>query len=144
MARDHKAFCTMAMVLALSGVVGCGGGARDVRLGVFDAASGEPVTGARIRACPLDTNGVPLPVSMASLRESQRASSVSAVTDDSGEVTLPLYSRLPFLVEMVPWPEPGSSETGIPVPTWTVDPSDRSIRAHSETTSAFEMRVLGR
>ena len=81
---------------------GCQGG-RTVMLTVehtgTDRQPAAPVASAHVRAVALDTNDVPLPVSLENLSKLDRKV-VSGVTDAKGRVRLSLHPEGVYLVEV--------------------------------------------
>jgi hypothetical protein len=89
-------------------LAGCGGpAARDLQFQVTQTmpdGAQRPVPWAHVRAIPLSTGGVPLPVNDQTLPELNRdVRSDSGFTDDQGRVTLRIVER-PTLVEVM-WPK---------------------------------------
>lgn len=112
-------------VIALS-LAGCGLPTKGVRFVVRDAQDGRPLPLVRVRAGPLSTNEIPLPVSLTNLAESNDGLKDSALTDDRGQARLSLYTKKPSLIEVTPV-DLRSADLDGPVPAWIYDPRDRTL-----------------
>lgn len=118
---------TIVVLAALP--MGCGSGTSRIALRVDQTPSDTPAAYARLRAIALDTNGIPLPVSLERLRESKPTPKASAITDKSGAATLALHSSQPYLIEVIPWHPTGGEGTGpVGAPqAWVYDPKHRAL-----------------
>ena len=96
--QSMRAF--LAMVVVALALAGCGG-RSGITLRVTDASTGEPSPRILVRAAPLDTNGVPLPVTLENLSDAKHATAQSAVTDDSGTASFSVRPKNPYLIELI-------------------------------------------
>jgi hypothetical protein len=80
----------------------CSPARREVSLVVEHG--GEPMAGAHVRATPLETGPVPLPVSLEMLERYIGATDQTVATDARGRAVLSLFARTPHLIEVVPPP----------------------------------------
>jgi len=117
---------------------------RTVRFEVVDRSSGEALESARLRASPIGTNALPLPVSLANLAESSGARSQTRIVGADGSVRLELYSELPFLLEVLVWPAREGPDAESP-PSWVYDPVTGELRTRSrDDGSPVELRLSER
>ncbi len=65
-----------------------------------DGSPGRPIVGAHLRAIPMGTGPVPLPVSRATLEQSKWAKDATASTDKNGRARLKVYKKASHLVEI--------------------------------------------
>ena len=142
----------LAIHLSVAGVVAtlcaCGSPSRAVAFRVIDAATDAPLAYARLRAAPLSTNGIPLPVSLEHLREASEHVRVSASTDKQGLATLRLFKSLPSVIEVFRWAPASSTQST--TATWIYDPYDRSLtrawprRREAQVVQNVRLEVAGR
>ncbi len=92
---------TTVLLLATASLAACGAKTSLVTLRVTDDA-GAPLRAARVRAAPLETNGLPLPVSLKTLGQAMAKTSLNATTDADGEVHLKLLESCTHYVQVVP------------------------------------------
>ncbi len=122
-----NAILRLALACAALAIGGCQGG-RTVTLTVMQPGTLQsattPVTAAHVRAVALDTNDVPLPVSLEALAELDRPL-VSGVTDGQGRARLTLRSEGVYLIEINGPPFGPLAEAG---PwRWTLGADGRSM-----------------
>lgn len=124
-----------AAVLIGAGVLtgGCATNAPEPNLTLravrTDVTPAEPISAAVVRAIPLKSTPVPLPVSLDALAQSQSSRWADyGVTDREGEVRLALPFELPYVIELLPPPQSSLSELSPPRWSWRIEPGD--VRVH--------------
>lgn len=101
----------VAFALIALAAASCSAPTRTIVLRLTDSEL-RPIEGAHIRAIPLNSGPVPLPVSLERLEEFEFAREQTATTDASGAARVAMYSRLPHLVEVMPPPLGETAEEG--------------------------------
>lgn len=117
-----------ALALALLlGLCACTGPTRTVRL-VAERRAGDasvPVPGAHVRATPLGTNDLPLPLTLETLEQYLTAVGDSSSADAQGRARLRLYAKAAHLIELYPpiVGELADQRTWV----WVLTPDGRSL-----------------
>lgn len=124
----------LSLVSAVTILGSCGPATRSVSFQITDTTTNAPVALARLRATPLSTNGVPLPLTLDHWRGASERLKVSRSADEHGLVTLRLSKGQPSVIEVLRWDllAPITAQaTG-----WIYDPRDRSL-----TRAGYAMRA---
>ncbi|MDX2114121.1 MAG: hypothetical protein SFZ24_00690 [Planctomycetota bacterium] len=108
---------------------GCAASGTQTPLRVRAVRDGTPVAAAHVRAIPISTSPVPLPVSPENLEQYTSALEQSGVTRADGTLRLALYDKVPHLVEVIP---PALGEWPQGAWAWIYDPSTRTVTAAPE------------
>jgi hypothetical protein len=121
----------MLMVAPVALMVGaCGAKTTTLGVRVVDDA-GQPVKCARVRAVPIGTSDVPLPVSRQTLGEAFAKTQRGGSTNAAGEVTLTVLAERVHHVQVVPPPPLDARSTpgaeGATVFFWVFIPDQRAV-----------------
>ncbi len=129
----NAAWC---IVVGAAALAGCRGPTRSVTLEV--SSDGRPVPAAHVRAVALDTNDLPLPVTLATLQQAANALPASGVTDETGRVTLRLDKASAYRIEVA-----GALGSPSAVGSWVLSADRSALHEATDTRNEVSVRAVG-